>query len=710
MLHTFHNPLVALHEITLALLNEQSSEKLLDAILSQAVEFTKADSGSIALLNENRKYLEIMSAHGFGQEIKDSVKLKLGEGVTGRCILTGKTRNVGDTTSDPHYVEVRGDIRSELAVPLKVGSKSFGVISVDSSKTNAFTKEDEEYLELLASYAAQILTNQQALSSLKHRTHILEILIEMGMILGKSAVLEDLFQQFIQVLQEKVGLSRAAVYLYDEVSNELTVSGSLNFSSEEKQKSRFQPGEGITGTVFKEKRMISIRDIASDTAYLNKSGKNLEDSSVISFFAAPIILDEVVQGVFSMEIPYTSGTYFEDYTYLVQILSSLLSQAIRIRNLIESRTSEVQSENINLRRQLQKNFTFENIVGASDGMTSLFEKMRMAADSASSILLIGESGTGKELIATALHQNSIRRDSAMVKINCAAIPADLLESELFGYVKGAFTGANDDRKGKVLQAHKGTLFLDEIGEMDYRLQSKLLRILQEKEFSPLGSNKVYHVDVRIIAATNANLEKMIAEKQFREDLFYRLNVVRLDIPPLRERRADLPMLTQYLIDKIAKANQKRIKGISPQAFAKLESYDFPGNVRELENILERAIVLSYKPWLDVDDIELPGSIPRSIPEIKEPPEEKPVKTEAITQISEPGAFEFKDWLKDKIKSSAEGEIRHEVISLVEKEMISMILQNNLFNKTKTARQLGVNRLTLDRKIEEYKIIEDMNRF
>ncbi|MCS6985556.1 MAG: sigma 54-interacting transcriptional regulator [Leptospiraceae bacterium] len=698
MLSNYHNPLVALHDLTLSLLSEQNADKLLNAILDQAIEFTKADSGSICLLNETRKYLEIKAQRGLGFDASERYKLRVGEGVTGRCLLTGRRRNVGDTRQDPYYVEIRPDIRSELAVPLKVGSKTFGVISVDSAKLYAFTSEHEEYLELLASYAAQILTHHQALTNLRHRTEILQALLEITPLVTKNTDFSTNFQLIMSHLSEKIGIERAAVFLLEEVKDELRLIASIGYTEDEKTRARFQPGEGITGTVYQEKKFIAIADISQDHSFLNKTGRKRAEGEVTSFFAAPVYLNNEVKGVFSMEIPYTSPSFFEDYQYLVQIITSLFSQALHIRQLLEDQSRNIRQENITLKKQLSEKYRFANIIGKSPQMQALFEKMRMVADTSSSILLVGESGTGKEMIATALHQNSLRKDENLVKINCAAIPVDLLESELFGYVRGAFTGAHEDHPGKILLAHKGTLFLDEIGEMDFRLQSKLLRVLQEKEFSPLGSNKVYKVDVRIIAATNANLEELISQKKFREDLYYRLNVIRLEIPPLRERREDIPLLVRHLIQKISHETGKATYDISRKALEKLMAYDFPGNVRELENILERAIVLTGKPILDAEDIIL--TEPRK--EILSP------KGTVIGQ-SAATSFSLREWIIKEIHNSRAGHYYKDIIGKFEKELILIVLQNNLFNKTKTATQLGLNRLTLDRKIKAYQIAEEIRQ-
>lgn len=687
--NAFTNPLVALHEVTLSLLTQDSSDQLLDALLDRAVEFTGADSGTISILDESRKFLEIKAFRGFEQDLPKTVKLKIGEGVTGRCIVTGKLRNVGDTAQDKYYIAVRQDIRSELAVPLKVGSKNFGVISVDSKRLDAFNAEHEEYLQMLADYAAQIFTTTTSVESLSHRTHLQDVLLQISGVLGKYADVRLFFEEVIQILADKLGVRRAAIYLYDSVTNELAVSASLNYSAEEIERGRYTPGEGVTGKAFKQRKAIAIPDISQDNQFLNKTGHQREE--LVSFFAAPFFEGGEPRGVFDMEIKFQSQTRFEDHSFLAQILSSLFGQALQIEKLVQQSSRETKEENIILRRQLKSTFEFESIVGAHPRMAELFARMKMAADSASAVLVTGESGTGKELIASALHQNSIRSANALVKINCAAIPADLLESELFGYARGAFTGAVDDYKGKVLSAHKGTLFLDEIGELDLKLQAKLLRVLQEKEFSPLGSNKVIKVDVRIIAATNANLEQAVKDKTFREDLFYRLNVVRLSIPPLRERLTDLPLLIQHLLEKICERNNKPPMGLNEAALQKLQTYAFPGNIRELENLLERAVVLNSKKEIDAVDIQLGDGL----------------VTAATASVGNETAagFDLRSYLKEQAALSADGKIFETVVNAVEKELIRILLNQNQFNKKKTSEALGVNRVTLDKKIQQFGLFE-----
>ncbi|MCW5828018.1 MAG: sigma-54-dependent Fis family transcriptional regulator [Deltaproteobacteria bacterium] len=262
----------------------------------------------------------------------------------------------------------------------------------------------------------------------------------------------------------------------------------------------------------------------------------------------------------------------------------------------------LRQENLELKRQLQTLSGFENFIGSSEKMQKIFSLIRRVADTDSTVLITGESGTGKELVARALHNLSRRRDKLLVAVNCGAIPEDLLESELFGHTRGSFTGAIANRTGRFVSAHGGTLFLDEVGEMSPNLQVKLLRVLQEKEVTPIGSEKTLKVDVRVIAATNQDLSKLIREDRFREDLYYRLNVIPIQIPPLRERRDDIPLLAKYFIDRFVREKNMPIRGITSGAMAALTDYSWPGNVRELENLMERTVVLKGEGVIDLADL------------------------------------------------------------------------------------------------------------
>jgi DNA-binding NtrC family response regulator len=283
---------------------------------------------------------------------------------------------------------------------------------------------------------------------------------------------------------------------------------------------------------------------------------------------------------------------------------------------------DLKRENVHLRNQLKRKYRFENIIGDSEGTQKVFELIEKVADTDSTVLILGESGTGKELIAKAIHYNSYRRDKPFVPVNCAAIPGELLESELFGHEKGAFTNAIRMRIGRFELAHGGTIFLDEIGDMNPILQSKLLRVLQERQFERVGGIKTIKTDIRILAATHQNLKILVQQRKFREDLYYRLNVIPIEIPPLREKKTDIPLLTHYFLEQFNKRKKKKIRGIREDAMARLMRYEWPGNVRELENTIERVIILLDGDMVTSQDLpdkfqEIPEIGPAQFPEIPE---------------------------------------------------------------------------------------------
>ncbi len=325
----------------------------------------------------------------------------------------------------------------------------------------------------------------------------------------------------------------------------------------------------------------------------------------------------------------------------------------------------LEKENQILKMALEKKHGIDEIIGKSKKMEEIFELIRTVADSESIVMVRGESGTGKELIAKALHAHSKRKYGPFIALNCGSLPDTLLESELFGYEKGAFTGAQSRRKGRIEMANTGTLFLDEIGDISQKTQVDLLRVIQERLIYRLGSNEPVEIDVRIISATNRDLEAAIKSGGFREDLYYRLNVITIDVPPLRERRDDIPLLVKYYLDKNLTGNKKQINNVSPKAMEKLVSYSWPGNVRELENVIERAVVISKTPELSCDD--LPESLKNSSVIIEH---------------------------EDK-----------EILSLRDKEKLHIleILESNDWNIARTSRDLKIDRTTLYNKMKKYQI-------
>jgi DNA-binding NtrC family response regulator len=330
---------------------------------------------------------------------------------------------------------------------------------------------------------------------------------------------------------------------------------------------------------------------------------------------------------------------------------------ILIEKLVEHQ--ELIEENISLHQKLEERYRFENIIAKSPKMQQVIEVIKVVARSNATVLITGETGTGKELVAQAIHSQSHRRGKPFVAVSCAALPESLLESELFGHEKGSFTGAYAQKKGKFEVANRGTLFLDEIGEMSANIQVHLLRVLEEKEFTRVGGNEPIKVDIRVISATNKDMKQAIASGRFREDLYYRLNVVNIELPPLRERREDIPLLAQHFLKKFAVENQKEIAGFSPEATDFLLRYDWPGNVRELENTIERAVILAQNPLIEVADLPQQNLVPAH-------------------------------------PTSPESSLKQ-----VEKNHILNVLIETGGNYTEAARILGISRMTLYNKVKAY---------
>ncbi|MBW1894343.1 MAG: sigma-54-dependent Fis family transcriptional regulator [Deltaproteobacteria bacterium] len=351
------------------------------------------------------------------------------------------------------------------------------------------------------------------------------------------------------------------------------------------------------------------------------------------------------------------------YDYLTKPLD-FEKLKLTIERIIESKY--LKEENRNLRDRISSRFKRENIIGSSLAMTRLLETVEMAAPSDANILVSGESGTGKELVAGAVHYNSPRKNAPFIKINCAAITETLLESELFGHEKGSFTGADKSKNGKFVQAHSGSILLDEISEMNTAMQAKLLRVIQEREVTPVGSEKTVKVDVRVIASTNRDLKELTDKKKFREDLFFRLNVVNLEVPSLRDRKEDIPELAIHFLKNFSSKNKKNVKGFTPDAMDALIKYSWPGNVRELMNTVERAVVLARSEYLSLDDF--------------------------------PVIYHKEDMRSDNIIQTVSGDMP---LFEVEKAAVIKTLESSDGNRSEAARRLGITRKTLLKKLKQY---------
>jgi Nif-specific regulatory protein len=355
---------------------------------------------------------------------------------------------------------------------------------------------------------------------------------------------------------------------------------------------RYQLGEGITGRVVESGKPIVVPQVSREPAMLHRASRRPElRHQELSFICVPILLNRRGVGALAIDLKFSPDRTFNRSVKFFGIVASMVAQAVKIHRLIEEDKQRLVDENTQLRQELRERYDFSNLVGSSGPMRQIYEQMAQVARTNTTVLIRGESGTGKELIAHAVHYNSLRAKKPFVKISCAALPESLIESELFGYEKGAFTGADARKKGRFEMAEGGTLFLDEIGDVNPATQVKLLRVLQQREFERVGGTETIKANVRLIAATNKDLERAMADGTFREDLYYRLNVFTLFVPPLRERKPDLLLLADHFLEKFAAEHQRPIKRISTPAIDMLTSYHWPGNVRELENTIERAVLM-----------------------------------------------------------------------------------------------------------------------
>ena len=433
--------------------------------------------------------------------------------------------------------------------------------------------------------------------SLARENRILLSLLEVSRVLNSSFDLEKNLTRVMRVLGVYLEMERGSVFLLDDITREIRIVAAHGLTKDQIKRGNYKIGEGIVGRVVERGSPMIIPDVGEEPLFLNKTGSRMKRSG-ISFLCVPINFKGESIGVLSADkIFKDKAITIDEDVRVLEIVASIIAQyAVLWKHYRES-----EQERENLKLELRGKYSLPNIIGNSDRMQAVFEAVHRVADSKTTVLLHGESGTGKELIAKAIYYMSPRSKGPFVKFNCASIPEGLLESELFGHEKGAFTGAIAARKGKFELADGGTLLLDEVGDLPFTLQPKILRVLQEKEFERVGGEKTIKVDVRLIAATNRNLEDLMLKGRFREDLYYRLNVVPIHMPALRERKEDILPLTEYFLNRFNNENNKDIS-LSSGAFKVLEGYRWPGNVRELENTIERLVVMSNGTTIEPSDL------------------------------------------------------------------------------------------------------------
>jgi Nif-specific regulatory protein len=421
----------------------------------------------------------------------------------------------------------------------------------------------------------------------------LSTLVEAGQILADIGNLKTAFAATLETLGRHHGIVRSFVMLLDSESEKIRMEATYGLNEDSVHRVTYRVGEGVIGRVVQSGKPVVVPQTSREPLLLNRLRDHQGQTrrKEMSFICVPIVIGAKAVGVIGADRIYKEERDFDRTTKFLSVIASMMAQALKVKETVEADKKLLLDENTHLKQELRERYDFGHIVGNSNPMRLVYQQVTQVARTNTTVLLRGESGTGKEMIAHAIHYNSLRARKPFVKISCAALPNTLIESELFGFEKGAFTGAQSRKKGRFELADGGTLFLDEIGDLDLSTQVKLLRVLQEREFERLGGVDTIKVNVRLIVATNKDLEEAIKQAQFREDLYYRLNVFTIFMPPLRERKPDILLLAEHFVEKFEREHSKSIKRISTPAIDMLTSYHWPGNVRELENVIERAVLI-----------------------------------------------------------------------------------------------------------------------
>ncbi len=501
----------------------------------------------------------------------------------------------------------------------------------------------------------------------------LPLLFEISRMMNNSKFIKEALNPVMELVATYLEAERSLLSILNREVSNIFIEAGHGISLEEKKQGRYLIGEGITGQVIKTGVPKYIEKINQASGFVNKTRIKLKtkDKKDISFVCVPIKVDDEIVGTLSIAKIYDSKTDKEELIRLLSVIGSMIAQAVRARQDRIEEIERLRKENNQLHDELKDRFLNENIIGNSSKMREVYKLIQQVSHTQATVLIRGESGVGKELIADSIHYGSKRNNKPFVKVNCSALPESLIESELFGYEKGAFTGADILKKGRFELAEGGSIFLDEIGDLPPQIQVKLLRVLQERQFERVGGVKTIDCNVRVIAATNRNLEDAINEDKFREDLYYRLNVFPIYVPSLRERRNDIPLLVDHFIQKANKKNGTQIIRISSSALDMLLIYNWPGNIRELENCIERAAILS-------DD--------RAIRSQHLPPT---LQTAQSSGTGKKGTLQV-------------------IVDKVEKQLIIDSLTSNKGNVLQSAKDLGISNRKLGLRIDKYNI--DVTKF
>lgn len=527
---------------------------------------------------------------------------------------------------------------------------------------NNYIKKSEETLEPHSTYQ---------LETLKIRA-----LSEVCQLIGRAVHLDTTLSRILKVLHDTLHMKRATLVLLDPNRKRLSIKASYGLSVEEEKRGIYGLSEGICGQIFQTGSPCVVPDISNEPLFLNRTRARTEISKEsLSFLGVPIKIEEKSVGVLTVDHLFGPDVSFQEDMSFLEILATLIGQFLMLHHAISQKEEKLVAENKSLKAELHSRFNRHYIIGSSEPMQEVFLTIEKVAPSSATVLLLGESGTGKELAARAIHEASTRKDKPFIKVNCAALPENLLESELLGHDKGAFTGATAAKSGRFEMANGGTIFLDEIGELPFLLQSKLLRVLQEQQFERIGGTRTITVNVRVIAATNVDLQANVEQGLFRSDLFYRLNVVPLQLPALRDRRDDISLLIEHFLSSSNKRNKKDVL-LTASAFDFLNEYDWPGNVRELQNLIERMVILANSQTIGSEDLKTHLRIIHT-------PEQRFSEAHPVLDIpSSPRPSSLKELERQEVESS---------------------LRRNGWVQARAAKELGLTQRQIGYRIKKFKL-------
>jgi formate hydrogenlyase transcriptional activator len=593
-------------------LNQEDLPRAISTALRRVIPFDRA---AFTLYVPKRDVFRFLAIEGLlgSSHFRAGLEFRRGESVSAWVFDNQRSALCHDLRKEQKYsndrVLISEGLNSYCVVPLIIGGKSIGTLNIASEKISQYSEADAQFLSELGSQVALAVSNMTsyeeitALNTQVERTaERYRTLLEINNAMITHLNPEDLLHSISGILRRVVPYSGAALTVYNpntDTFRYLAMEGAIP-SDYFRAGLNFDRKQTVSSWVFDQQRGVVRQDLEKEPQFPNDT--RLVARGIYSDCIVPLIVGGRTIGTLNVG-SNERNQYSEGHLEILQSIANQVALAVAnmqsFEEIVELK-ARLEKENVYLQEEIRAEHNFEEIIGNSDALLAVLRRVEQVAPTDSTVLIYGETGTGKELIARAIHDRSKRKNRPLLKVNCSAISAGLVESELFGHVKGAFTGAFERHIGRFELADGGTIFLDEIGELPLGTQVKLLRVLQEREFEPVGSNRPVSVDVRVMAATNRNLLESIRTGDFRSDLYYRLNVFPLDVPPLRERRADIPHLAMFFLSRFSKRLGKNIKEMARETLDRLASYSWPGNIRELQNVIERAVILAQGSVLELE--------------------------------------------------------------------------------------------------------------